>query len=998
MLRGAIAAIVLCIATPADAQTLTALEGHVLDASGASIPNAVVTVGDPERGFNLAVRTAADGRYHAGPLPAGIYRVVAEAPGFRVEVIEELTLDVGRVVVRDFTLPVGDRAEDVIVRADVPLVERATATVGSVVTEDTIRAIPLNGRHFLDLGPLVPGGVAPSQTGFSSRPIRGVGALAFNITGNREEAVAYVVNGVTTNNLTFGSLVFEPPLGAIAEFKADTAGMNPEHGHVSGAIVNIVTRSGTDTLHGSAFDFGRNSALDARNFFELGPEPHLFKRQQFGGSIGGPVRRGQTFFFGVYEGFRQTQEVDLNSLVPTDAQRTTVTDPIVLRLLPLIPHANVIDSAGNGRYVGSAPAHVDVDRWTVDVRHKVSAGNSLGAFFGGQYVNSNEPTSAGNSIPGFGSVSHPSAYILTITDTQVLGARSVNELRFGRNKLNGGTFTASTANPADYGIGDGVTQPIGLPQLIVAGDLNFGGPGTLPQGRHDTSYIVNDTFSMMNGRHALKFGGEYRYFINSNFAQGTGTFNFPTMATFLSGTANAFSTTLGLRTSVVDQPAVSAFAQDRIAVNNRLTLELGLRYEWHVTPTERDNKFVVFAAASDSLVRVGADVPRIYAQNNLNLEPRLGVAWDVVRDGRMVVRAAYTRTVDQPSTTAVRDTASNPPYGVPLTASGTLDLANAVDATRPVGLAPSSTDPQLKNAALQSWSLNVQRQIGREAAVTVGYLGSSGSHLRISRNINAPVTGVRPFPAVSMSSPILPGMTLGNITEVDSLGFSSYNGAWIAVTKRLLRGFQLDASYTRSKSLDTNSLNSNGFQVQDPNNIANDYGLSDFDARNRFVLSGSYTPPFPMHVLTRDWQIAVVAQAQSGNPVNIVTSTSTLNGLPNTVRPDLVGPIRIIGSVNEWFDPSAFVAVNGFGDLGRNVVIGPGFENVDLSVSREIRPTGNSRLQFRIDVFDLFNHPNFGPPGNIVGSPAFGTITRTRLPTGEAGSSRQIQLALRFAF
>jgi hypothetical protein len=503
---------------------------------------------------------------------------------------------------------------------------------------------------------------------------------------------------------------------------------------------------------------------------------------------------------------------------------------------------------------------------------------------------------------------------------------------------------------------------------------------------------------MTNGRHALKFGGEYRYFINSNFAQGTGTFNFPTMATFLSGTANAFSTTLGLRTSVIDQPAVSAFAQDRIALNNRLTLELGLRYEWHVTPTERDDKFVVFDAASDSLVRVGVDVPRIYAQNDLNLEPRLGVAWDVARDGRTVVRAAYTRTVDQPSTTAVRDTASNPPYGVPLAASGTLDLANAVDVTRPVGLAPSSTDPQLKNAALQSWSLNVQRQIGRGAAVTVGYLVSSGSHLRISRNINAPVNGVRPFPAVSMSSPILPGMTLGNITEVDSLGFSSYNGAWIAVTKRLLRGFQLDASYTRSKSLDTNSLNSNGFQVQDPNNVANDYGLSDFDARNRFVLSGSYTPPFPTHLLTRDWQIAMVAQAQSGNPVNIVTSTSTVNGLPNTVRPDLVGPIRIIGSVNEWFDPSAFVAVNGFGDLGRNVVIGPGFENVDLSVSREIRPTGKSRLQFRIDVFDLFNHPNFGPPGNIVGSPAFGTITRTRLPTGEAGSSRQVQLALRFAF
>src|SRR5262249_29045437 len=189
MVRAAIVTFVLCMAAPLGAQTLTALEGRVLDPSGASIPNAVITVRDPERAFTLTAHAAADGRYHAGPLAAGVYRVVAAAPGFRLEVVEHLTIDVGRVVVRDFTLAVGVRTEDVSVRADVPLVARATATVGSVVTKDTIHAIPLNGRHFMDLGPLVPTGVAPSQTGFSSRPIRGVGSLAFNVAGNREEAV-----------------------------------------------------------------------------------------------------------------------------------------------------------------------------------------------------------------------------------------------------------------------------------------------------------------------------------------------------------------------------------------------------------------------------------------------------------------------------------------------------------------------------------------------------------------------------------------------------------------------------------------------------------------------------------------------------------------------------------------------------------------------------------------------------------------------------------------
>ncbi|HEY2163881.1 MAG TPA: TonB-dependent receptor, partial [Gemmatimonadaceae bacterium] len=667
------------------------------------------------------------------------------------------------------------------------MVDRETATVGNVVTGDTIQEIPLNGRHFMDLGPLVPAGVSPSQTGFSSRPIRGVGALAFNVAGNREEAVAYVVNGVTTNNLTFGSLIFEPPLGAIQEFKADTSGMNPEHGFVSGAIVNIVTRSGTDALHGDAFDFARDDALDARNFFD-GPAPATFRRQQFGGSVGGPIRRERTFFFGVYEGFRQHQEVNLNSLVPTDAQRASVTDPIIQQLLPLVPHANVVDASGNGRFIGTAPADVHIDRWTADIRHKLLSGNALEGFFGGEQIHMNEPGSGGNSIPGFGSTSHPSAYILTITDTQVLGSGEMNELRFGRNKLNGGTYTATTPNPASYGIDDGVNQPIGLPQFIVAGDLNFGGPGTLPQGRLDTSYILNDTFTITRRRQLLKFGGEYRHFINDNFAEGTGTFNFPTLAAFLGGTANAFTTTLGLRTSVIDQPAISSFVQDRVDVNSRLTIELGLRYEWNVTPTERDNKFVVFDAATSSLDRVGVDLQRIYKQNNLNFEPRVGAAWDVFGDGKTVLRAAYTRTVDQPVTTAVRDTASNPPHGVPLTASGSIALADAIDTTMPGGLAPSTTDPNLTNASLQAWNVNVQRQIGHEMAVIIGYLGSNGANLRITRNINAPVNGVRPYPAVSPSSSILPGTALGNIMEVTSDGFSTYNGAWIAVSKRLSRG------------------------------------------------------------------------------------------------------------------------------------------------------------------------------------------------------------------
>jgi hypothetical protein len=466
----------------------------------------------------------------------------------------------------------------------------------------------------------------------------------------------------------------------------------------------------------------------------------------------------------------------------------------------------------------------------------------------------------------------------------------------------------------------------------------------------------------------------------------------------MAGTANAFSITLGERRSHITQDAVAFFVQDQVRIRSNLTLDLGLRYEWHVTPTERDNQFVVFDTNRASLLRVGVDVDKIYQENDTNFEPRLGVAWTPSADARTVVRAAYGWSVDQPSTTVVRDTPGNPPFATPLTAAGSIPVAHAAAAAQPTGLAPVTVDPLFRNASLRSWNVNVQRQLGQDLAAMVGYFGSRGKDLRISRNINQPVNGVRPFPAVSPSSPISPGASLGTITQVESTGFSSYHALWLSARKRLSRGLMFDASYTWSKSLDTNSLNSSGFAVQDGYDIPNQYGLSDFDARHRFVVSATYELPFTAHALTRGWQLATIVQAQSGNPVNIVTSNSTLNGVPNSVRPDVIGPIRIIGSVDQWFDPSVFVAVNRFGNLGRNVVIGPAFHNTDVSVIKNVTVAQRYRLQFRADIFDVFNHPNLGPPGNVVGSPTFGTISRTRLPTGEAGSSRQIQLAVKLSF
>jgi hypothetical protein len=991
-------ALALLVATPVHGQTNTTLQGRVFDASNAVLARASISVLNSASGFRRTVESDSEGRYQLPGIPAGSYEVSVTAMGFRTEVIEELRMEVGRTLVRDFTLEVGASSETVVVEAEIPLIERGTTSVGHVVTAETVQQIPLNGRRFTDLGLLVPGSVAPSQTGFSTTPIRGVGALAINTAGNREEAVGYIVNGVTTNNLTFGSLSFQPSIASIQEFSVNNSAFAAEYGHVSGAIVNIVTRSGTDDLRGELFEFYRDERFDARNFFEFNSsEPHPFERHQFGGALGGPVMRGRTFYFITYEGLRQRQGLDINSLVLSDQQRGAATDPVVRQLIQFIPPANLMGSSVSARYVGAAEAVVNTDRWTLDIQQNVGMADRWHLFFGTNSVDALEPMSQGTTIPGFGHSSDTGGSILTVGYTHV-SRRYLNEARFGRSSLYGTIVPAAAMSPSDYGIGNGVTRAIGLPQLSVAGGLTFGGPANYPQGRTDASYLVTDALHMMRGIHSIRLGGEYRHFLNENFLEGTGLFNFPSVDAFLAGTANAFSITLGERRNHISQRALGMFLQDSITARSNLTIELGMRYEWHITPTERDDQFVVFDAPSHSLLRVGVDLDEIYRQNNSNFEPRAGIVWDATRDGRTIVRAAYALAADEPGTTAVRDTAANPPFAMPLAAAGSIRLADALGTTRPVGLAPSTIDRGFRNATLQSWNVNIQRQVARDVATTVGYFGSSGKNLRISRNINQPIDGVRPFLALSSDSPIMPGTPLGNITQVESTGFSSYNALWVSALIRRARVFQLDASYTWSKSLDTNSLNSSGFAVQNAYDIPGQYGLSDFDAPHRFVLSAIYELPFTGHALARGWRIAVIVQSQSGNPVNLVTSNSSLTGVPNSVRPDQTGPIQILGTVEEWFETSSFAAGNGFGNLGRNVVIGPAFHNTDVSVIKDVDVGGKFDLQFRIDVFDVFNHANFGNPGNIVGSPTFGQITRTRLATGEAGSSRQVQLAVKVAF
>ena len=994
-----LSALLLLPVVSRSAQSTATLRGRVVDLGDAVISEGNITVSSRETGMERFAQTDNEGNYQVAALPVGTYRIEVQAEGFQTQIVDNVIIEVGRTIVQDFTLRLGTISQEMTVMAGAQLIERTITSVGNIVDRRLVQEVPLNGRYFIDLGLLVPGSVTPPQNGSSTVPVRGSGSFAINTAGNREESVNYLINGITLNNQWFSSINFQPSISSVQEIKVDNSTLSAEYGQNSGAVVNVATRSGTNEFHGELFEYLRNDALDARNFFEFtSKRPPPFKRHLVGGDVGGPIIRNRTFFLFSYEALRHRQRLNLNSVVLSDAERASATDPVTLKLIELIPRANFVDSSGTPRFIDSATAPVNLDNWTVDISHNLSGRDRLHGYYAYQRRNTTEPSREGNTIPGFGNAHHSTRPFLTLNQTHTFGPTLVNEARFGFNRLSAVTRPKAQLNPADYGILNGISQPIGLPQIIVAGGLNFGGPSALPTGRGDTTIVVADTMSCLCGQHSLKFGGEFRQVLNNVYRMGTGSFNFQTVASFLEGTANSFSVTLGSQSSSVAQGALGFFVQDNLKLHPSLTVELGLRYEWNMTPTERYDRFIVFDPQSISLLRAGTHFDEIHHQNNKNFQPRVGFAWNLHGRGKTVVRGAYGILAEQPLVSVITPVTSNPPLAVPLTFSGPIRFDNAISLAHASGLAPQTVANDFDNPYMQSWNLNVQHELTPALAVMAGYFGSKGTHLILRRNINQPVNGVRPFPALSESSPILPGMAVGNITQVESTGNSSYNAFWATAKQRFAHGLQFDASYTWSKSLDYNSLSSQGVVVQNSYDLRGNRGLSDFDARHRFVVSSLYELPFRGRGLFEGWQLAAVIQAQSGNPINIITSDSTINGVANTLRPDVIGPIRVIGDVERWFDTSVFKPAAGFGNLGRNVVIGPGFFNTDFSILKNTELNDRMRIQFRAEIFDLFNRANLGQPGNIVDTPAFGRITNTRFPTGESGSSRQVQLALKVIF
>jgi hypothetical protein len=1005
------------------AQSTGSIQGAIHDPSGASIAHAQIGITGVETGLVRRSESDVAGTYVVPSLPPGHYTVTVDAQGMMEAREQNVLISVDRDVPLNFSMKLATTNSSVDVHAgEQTSLDLTSSSQSQTLSPKVVQEAPLNGRHFIDLFPLVAGTVTPPQNGSLSAPTRGTGASGFNSAGYREDMTNLMINGITHTDLQQNQIAFQPTINIVSEFKVINSVPSAEFGRSSGVMVNVATRTGTNAFHGEAYEFLRNNAFDARNFFNPTPVAQSpFKRNQFGGDLGGPLWKNHTFLFLTYEGLRQRQGVTINSGVLTAAQRTS-SDPTVQQLIALIPQAN---NATGTAFIGSAGAPVNINQWSANLSHNFSPSDSTNGFYVFQTDKRNEPTLQGDTVPGFGDQRYFRRQFIAINETHIFSPSVVNEARFGISRLRPNYLPAFQANPVSYGINDGITLPIGLPQITITSiALTIGGPSAYPQYRGDTTAVLSDTLSILKGKNYIKTGGEYRRFISSNETGNTGSFTFSSPATFLADQANAFKVTEGFPSARIFVNALNGFVQDSYKWSSRVTLEGGVRVEWNGTPTEGENRFVAFDPTTTQLVHVGSgSYGSLYGQN-WHVEPRVGFIIDPMGTGKFLLRGGYAIEAEQPITNPLIQLSANPPYANPLNftssvATPSVSFENAANVAGASTLAPSTVPHNFKDAYVQNYNLNLQFALNRTTTAQVGYYGLTSRHLRLTRNINQPVNGVKPFAAVSANSSIAAGRTLGNITDYDSDGMSNYNSLWLIVTKQMGHGLQLNSSYVWGKALDLNSLSTQGVILPDSYNPSTNYGASDFDVRHRFVLSGVYALPVHGNVLVSGWQLSGIVQLQTGNPFSVTTNQGT-NGTAGTIRANVVGPVSTErtfltnGSVQYvpqsiCYAPTAgctFSIPTGLNSTqARNSIFGPGFENTDVSLSKFFTVYREGKLQFRADAFNLLNHPNLGQPslqiatsGTTVTPGTFGQISSTRFPTGDSGSSRQLQLSLKLLF
>ncbi len=1031
-----IVALVLVVASFASGRasaqiTAAALSGTVKDQTGGVLPGVDVSVTNEETSISRSTVSGSDGNYTLPGLPPGSYEVRAMLQGFRTDVRKGVVLTVGQQASVSFTLQVGTTSETVEVLGGAPIVDLKSAALSGFVSQKTIEDLPLNGRNYVSLATLQPG-----VSIFLDRPANNnTGGIELHINGAPGRSNSYLLDGANMKGAYGVGLLnaADTSLGVetVREFRVVTNSYSADYGRSMGGVINVVTKSGTNAVHGSGFEFHRNSAMDARNFFDPLSGPAPFNRNQYGFSLGGPVVKDRTFFFVGGEWLRDRLSVNQVLNVPNNTARAGALGPINPAILPylnLYPTANGPDlGGGTARYTYIAQQPTDEHFLQARLDHNLSVKDQLFARYTDDRAVAINPV----TFEQFNSRRDSTANVLTVEERRTISSTLLNTARVSYSRL---LFLHSNVNagvPAslffipDWNAPHDASNDFGN---ITVGGLSGLGATSSDPAVLNTSYITfSDDVNMSRGRQSLRFGVLVENARNELQASTNvrGSYAFPNLTAFLAGRASAFN---GVFPGSFIQRSRNSmlygfYAQDDITYG-RLTLNLGLRYEFYGVPTDtQGHDSALRNYITDAQFTVG---PIFQNPSHKNFGPRLGFAWDVTGDGRMSVRAGSgvyydtDNTFNSPQIIGI----FSPPFAqlVAIPNPPTFPVANFT--ASPV--APRLLDYNIQQPKLWSYNLNVQRQIGQGLAIMVGYAGSRGYDLvrAVEGNPNVPTIqadGSEFFPATGL---VRRNPAWGAMDLRTGGGRSWYNSLQTMIQKRFTQGPQFQVSYTLAKTEDITQgqlgadvTNSTVFP-QDPYNASADKAPSDFDVRHTFTFN--FTWPLPLTRSTTGvagailggWQVNGVGNFHSGaafSPV-IVANWSRSGSNRGSDRPNVAPGCDLdniyLGNVSKYFDPTCFVLppAGTFGNAGRNSLRGPKYSTFDVSLVRNISVGAQSTarsLQLRAEVFNLLNHANFAVPSGQI----FAGVSQNEAPLASAGqitrtvgAARQVQLGVKFTF
>ena len=1064
----------------AQALSSATIQGTVKDASGGVLPNAALVILNSGTGNVQSLATDTQGRYIAPELPIGTYQVQAKAPGFRTEVRNGVTLAVGSQVVVDFTLQVGEATQTVTVQGEVAEVETTNSAVGTLVEPTQMRELPLNGRNFEQLMTLSPG-VVPQVAGASFYGIQ----QNFSVSGSRPEGQAYLLDGTDVQNFWAhgtgsGALGTSLGIDGIAEFQLLTNTYSPQFGG-NGAVINAATKSGTNELHGSAYEFFRNSALDARNVFD-GSQIPPFNRNQFGATLGGPIKKNKLFFFANYEGVRQIFGQSFPAFVPDGPARqgylptggsllpvnpscppysptaNCISNPTVAAVLDLYPASTSEVGGGIGKVTQVGIQRGGEDYGIGRFDYTLSAKDSLFVRYGIDQAHILIPNLPTAPILGWPLDNTTANHYATIEERRVFSTSLINVAHFDFVRTNEVQAVAGFNSAMDFFPGTGRENGF----VNVVGLSSLGASVLLPSFELQNKFNVHDEVVWSRGAHTLSFGiGLERVQDNSNapLFQG-GQWTFTGLSSLLQGRASIIQAPLigqADASGYLRELFFAAYFNDEWRVTPRLTLNLGLRWDPTLNPGEVNHQMEALlttplalgnGAANNSGPFAFTPVSHAFAHNPSlrNFDPRLGFAFDPFNDHKTAIRGGFGMFHDViQARTILPGYWLNPPYAIGA-------LPNATFGTNP----PLASGPisQSQGIAYQSdatpyqmqYNVNIQHQLSGSTIVSVGYVGSRGYNLFLMNDLNPPVnTGTAQNPILGTqnsngSAVARPNNRICNCTNLSFLsnkapvGQSNYNSLQASVTHRFSRGLQFQASYTWARSLDDSSvtyaLESTGAapqNIEDPYYFNSDYGRSVFDRKHTVVANAVYNLPLRGNRLVSGWQISGIVTYESGFPFTLVDGfdraglAAFSGGATPGERPNLVpgctnNPIQ--GHVNQWYDPSCFALqpVGTLGNLGRDTLAGPDFTNFDFALMKTTPLRGSSEqssLQFRAEIFDILNHPNFnlpnqnlfttcavssGCPLGYTANSIAGQITSTIGNEVVGGAQRVIQFGLKLLF